>query len=205
MRRKWLQLLNIESRSFPFSCDEGWSHSPNIGWHKFYTLRRTGVIMLRLKVVFLLCVSALLLNATNSTKENSPNLKFRFEVIKHYPNSNYYLGKLTFENKGNTPISFWEKINNYEGLLGFNTGGWWFVHNYSYDWYLKFKTELPPQVDYESTVVVLPHKKVIKYVLFIIGNHCCPLNAELSFYYPINKGFEALYLCFFKSKPLQIE
>jgi len=126
--------------------------------------------MLRLKVFLLLCVSTLFLNATNRDKDDSQNLKFKFEVIKHYPNTNYYLGKLTFENKGNTPISFWEKINNYEGLLGFTTGGWWFVHNSSYDWYSKFKTELPPQKDYESPVVVLPHKKVIKYVLFIIGN-----------------------------------
>jgi len=31
----------MESWTFPFNCDEGWSHSPNIGVRD-YTLRRTG-------------------------------------------------------------------------------------------------------------------------------------------------------------------
>jgi hypothetical protein len=156
--------------------------------------------MKKIIIVFFLCVFNISLKAISdmpvNTNDNHTNLKFKFKVIKHYDNSKYYLAEIIFENVGSRTVSFLENINNYSRQLSFTTGGVMFVHNNSYEFISKYKTELPPQPAYISKVEILPKKQIKKNVMFYIFNKKAFVknskNLRVEFlYYDINIDFYA--------------
>ena len=121
----------------------------------------------------LFCTLNLSAEGPRSTRKSNPNyknLKVYVKVLEHYGKSDYYLAQIDIVNMGKSFIAFWENQDDYSFQLSFAAGGVCFVNKYSYQYYEKYKSDLPPQKVNLRKVGILPHAKYKIKMPFYIYN-----------------------------------
>jgi len=119
------------------------------------------------------CIHFLNAEGHRSNRKSNPNyknLKVYVKVLEHYGKSDCYLAQIDIENTGNSFVAFWENSDSYALLLSFSAGGVCFVNKYSYQYYEKYKSDLPPQKVNLRKVGILPHAKYKIKMPFYIYN-----------------------------------
>ena len=121
----------------------------------------------------LFCTLNLSAEGPRSTRKSNPNyknLKVYVKVLEHYGKSDYYLAQIDIVNTGKSFVAFWENQDDYSLQLGFAAGGVCFVNKYSYQYYEKYKSDLPPQKVNLRKVGILSHAKYRIKMPFYIYN-----------------------------------
>jgi hypothetical protein len=109
-----------------------------------------------------ICTLNLSADGPRSSRKANPNyknLKLYVKVLERYGKSDFYLAQIDIVNTGKNFVAFWENPDDYSLVLSFFAGGVCFVNKSTYQYYEKYKTNLPPQRENLRKVGILPHAR----------------------------------------------